>query len=130
MDRRTPQERKRLSYLKDRRNGYGENDKSSRRNIRRNKAAVRSANRRHEHLVLTALAGVRDAGGAEAVADRLYVKRPKRWRKWPDQPLAEAVEYVLERRVRLGIDDDGRARRRIHRIHRRLDHPNRPAPTA
>lgn len=124
MDRQTPQERKRLSYLKDRRNSYGENDKSSRRNIRRNKAAVHSANRRHEHLVLAALAGIRDTGGAEVVADRLFVKRPKRWRKAPDQRLAEAIEYVLERRVRLGIDDAGRARRRIHRIHRRLNRPS------
>ncbi|OPC79806.1 hypothetical protein B4N89_01585 [Embleya scabrispora] len=124
MDRRTPQERKRLSYLKDRRNSYGENDKSSRRNIRRNKAAVHSANRRHEHLVLAALVGARDTGGAEAIADRLYVKRPKRWSKAADQPLAEAVEYVLERRVRLGIDDAARARQRIHRIHRRLTRPH------
>ena len=37
--RSSPQEKKRLSYAKDRRNDYGENDKSSRKNIRRNKRA-------------------------------------------------------------------------------------------
>jgi hypothetical protein len=31
--RRSPQEKKALSYAKDRRNDYGENDKSSRKNI-------------------------------------------------------------------------------------------------
>lgn len=35
--RRSPQEKKALSYARDRRNVYGENDKSSRKNIRRNK---------------------------------------------------------------------------------------------
>ncbi len=38
MARRTPQEKKALSYVKDRRNDYGENDKSSRKNIRREQA--------------------------------------------------------------------------------------------
>lgn len=33
MKRRSPQEKKRLSYAKDRRNDYGENDKSSRKNV-------------------------------------------------------------------------------------------------
>ncbi|MFE2009824.1 hypothetical protein [Streptomyces sp. NPDC059491] len=47
MERRTPQEKKRLSYLKDHRNNYGENDKSSRKSIRRNKRFPNSANRRH-----------------------------------------------------------------------------------
>ena len=37
MARRSPQEKKTLSYAKDRRNDYGENDKSSRKSIRRNK---------------------------------------------------------------------------------------------
>ncbi|MFD0527546.1 hypothetical protein ACFQ1I_10530 [Kitasatospora arboriphila] len=46
MVRRTPREKKRLSYLKDRRNAFGENDKSSRTSIRRRKRAVNSANRR------------------------------------------------------------------------------------
>ena len=34
--RKSPQEKKALSYAKDRRNTYGENDKSSRKNIPRN----------------------------------------------------------------------------------------------
>ncbi|WP_406299775.1 hypothetical protein OG948_31865 [Embleya sp. NBC_00888] len=123
MTGRNPQDRKRLSYLKDRRNGYGENDKSSRRNIRRNKRAVHSANRRREHLVLTALTGVRDGTGADAVEEGLFAKRPKSWRKAPDEPLAEALIRGFERRVRTGIEDGTTAERRIHHIRRRLARP-------
>ena len=43
---RSPQEDKALSYARDRRNVYGENDKSSRKNIRRNK---RHPNRSDRH---------------------------------------------------------------------------------
>src|SRR4028119_181715 len=46
MERKTPQEKKRLSYAKDRRNTYGENDKSSRKNIRRRKRHPNRSNRR------------------------------------------------------------------------------------
>jgi hypothetical protein len=35
--RRSPQEKKRLSYLKDGRNVYGENDKASRKNLPKKK---------------------------------------------------------------------------------------------
>lgn len=38
MTRRDPQEKKALSYAKDRRNDYGENDKGSRKGIRRTSA--------------------------------------------------------------------------------------------
>jgi hypothetical protein len=46
MVRRSPQEKKALSYAKDRRNVYGENDKSSRKNIRRNKRIPNKLRRR------------------------------------------------------------------------------------
>ena len=50
MARKSPQEKKALSYAKDRRNNYGENDKSSRRNIRRNKQTPeRAAGRGRSH---------------------------------------------------------------------------------
>ncbi|GLX94684.1 hypothetical protein [Herbidospora sp. NBRC 101105] len=83
---------KRLSYAKDRRNDYGENDKSSRKNIRRNKRFPHRANRRREHQILHA--------GVEEV---LYLKRPKRWRKYRDAPLGEIVQDRIERRMRMGI---------------------------
>ena len=46
--RRTPQDKKILSYLKDRRNSYGEHDKGSRKTIPARKAWV---NRTYRHAV-------------------------------------------------------------------------------
>jgi hypothetical protein len=45
MARKSPQVKKALNYAKDRRNDYGENDKSSRKNIRRNKRTPNRADR-------------------------------------------------------------------------------------
>ena len=101
MERRTPQEKKQLSYLKDRRNNYGENDKASRKNIRRNKRAATSANRRQEHLALAALVavGMADDVNAEAVEQGLHRRRPKAWKKVPDAPLGQLVIGGLKRRA-------------------------------
>ncbi|MEV8096523.1 hypothetical protein [Kitasatospora sp. NPDC085879] len=97
MVRRTPQEKKRLSYLKDRRNAFGENDKSSRRSIRRNKRAVNSANRRLHRTVLAVLDGRPVGDRAAEVAERAAGRRPKRWRKTPDAPLGELLAQRARR---------------------------------
>ncbi|MEU8513534.1 hypothetical protein AB0C76_18375 [Kitasatospora sp. NPDC048722] len=127
MERKSPQQKKLLSYLKDRRNNYGENDKSSRRNIRRNKQAVNSANRRREHLALAASAGADAAGepAADTIDRDLHRRRPKRWRKWPDLPLGQLVVSGLEQRVRKGIDTEARARARVRRVRGRLGEADR-----
>jgi len=52
--RKSPQEKKRLSLRKDRRNTYGENSKASRKAIPRHKKAQRRAARRIEKQVLSA----------------------------------------------------------------------------
>jgi hypothetical protein len=121
--RRTPQEKKRLSYRKDRRNVYGENSKSSRRNIRKDKRTPHRANRRRENSTLEAVKGVPDGRTAEAAEQRLLATRPKSWRKDPDAPLAAFVERGLRRRVRRGIDHEEKASERIGRIRRRLREP-------
>ncbi|MFJ5711482.1 hypothetical protein [Streptomyces sp. NPDC093105] len=108
MRRKTPQEKKRLSYVKDRRNNYGENDKSSRKSIRRNKRFPNSANRRRAQAALTALLGAPDEVRADAVEQRMNGRRPKRWRKFPDVPLGVVVEGALQRRVERGAGQ-GRA---------------------
>ncbi|MFI6297568.1 hypothetical protein ACIBEJ_38655 [Nonomuraea sp. NPDC050790] len=91
MRQRTPQEKKQLSYAKDHRNAYGENDKSSRKNIRRNKRAPHRANRHRAHQVLEAAVGVVDEVVEEQVEERVRRRRPKRWRKVPDVALGEIV---------------------------------------
>ncbi|MER5202530.1 hypothetical protein [Streptomyces sp. NPDC002825] len=102
MRRKTPQEKKRLSYLKDHRNSYGENDKSSRKNIRRNKRFPNSSNRRHAQTALTALLGSPDDVRADAVEERMNGRRPKRWQKFPDAPLGAVVDGALRHRAKMG----------------------------
>jgi hypothetical protein len=121
--RRDPQERKALSYARDRRNDYGENDKSSRKNIRRNKRIPNRADRHRERQVLAMAAGSITPELAESAEVKLLAKKSmwmtKRWRKWRDASLAEVVEYKLRRRVRLGMTDQADTDARIERIRRR-----------
>lgn len=134
MFRRSPQEKKALSYAKDRRNDYGESDKGSRKSIRRNKRTPHRADRRREHQVLaeaTGPAGVEAAEAAEArLADRPLKWRIRWWQKESDAPLGEYVEDRIRRRIRLGIDDEASGEERIARVRRRLrrrgpGHPHR-----
>ena len=96
---RTPQEKKRLSLKKDRRNTYGENDKSSRKNIPLSKALshrkVRHKAKDDLHKLATA-----DEAKAETVESTLATARLQKgwWRKWPDTPLGEVVMRKLTRR--------------------------------
>jgi hypothetical protein len=122
--RRDPQERKALSYARDRRNDYGENDKSSRNSIRRNKRVTHRADRHREHQVLAAAAGSGvTAEVAERAETRLYAKSmwlTKRWRKLLDAPLAEVIESKLRRRAASGMADTATVEARIGRIRRRV----------
>ncbi|MEV4838575.1 hypothetical protein AB0K05_29010 [Nonomuraea sp. NPDC049486] len=116
---KTPQEKKRLSYTKDRRNDYGENDKSSRKSIRRSKRMPHRANRHRDHQILGAARAAADEQSSGVVEERLYVRRPKRWKKVRDAPLGEILQGCIERRVRWGILDPGTGWKRIRRIRRR-----------
>jgi len=125
MARRDPQEKKALSYAKDRRNDYGENDKSSRKNIRRNKRIPNRADRHRERQVLADATSTGVAMDmAERAESRLLAKKSmwttKRWRKWRDAPLAKIVAYKLRRRADTGMDDPASVEVRIERILRRL----------
>ncbi|MEU4671778.1 hypothetical protein AB0F91_28330 [Amycolatopsis sp. NPDC023774] len=123
MARESPQGKKALSYEKDRRNNYGENDKSSRKNIRRNKRGPNSADRRHDRLVTHSATGPVDLEAAEQADERLGVKKSqwftKIWRKFHDAPLAADVVYRLTRRARKGMTTPEAAEERIERVRRR-----------
>ncbi|MFF3015667.1 hypothetical protein [Streptomyces sp. NPDC057939] len=121
MKRRTPQEKKRLSYLKDHRNSYGENDKSSRKSIRRNKRSPNSANRRHAQTALTTLVGSPDGVRADAVEQRMNGRRPKRWRKFPDAPLGAVVDDALQHRAKAGTAEARSAAARLRSLRSRFD---------
>ena len=119
MERKTPQEKKRLSYEKDRRNTYGENDKSSRKNIRRRKRYPNRANRRNARQSLSAAVGAADATPLEQAEAALKHRRPKRWRKRADSPLGLVVPRKLKRRVQTGIISAEEAEEKEARIRRR-----------
>ncbi|GAA2424572.1 hypothetical protein GCM10010191_40990 [Actinomadura vinacea] len=122
MASRTPQEKKRLSYLKDRRNLYGENDKASRKNLPRRRQRKHRAERHRVHQTLGQARGVPDEAREDAIEQRLKGRRlsSSSWRKSPDFPLGETVEYRLRRRVERGNADASQAESRIRRIQRRL----------
>lgn len=96
--RRSPQQKKQLSYDNDRRNTYGENDKASRKAIRRNKRRVNQANRHRDRETLSRATGLRDVDAEAGTDDRLHARRPKSWRKSADETLRRVVERKLRRR--------------------------------
>ena len=97
-DPKPPQEKKRLSYQRDRRNDYGENNKSSRKNIALSKAlAIRSDRHGQNRALQCALPATTEEQALEA---ELRSKEGNRrwWFKVPDTPLGEVVAARLARR--------------------------------
>ncbi|MFE7798182.1 hypothetical protein [Nocardia sp. NPDC057440] len=99
--RRTPQEKKQLSYTRDRRNTYGENDKASRKNIPRSRAQAHRANRHFDAQTLKASTGPVDAALADRAEQQVRVHRRRIFRKRPDTALGEYVKWKLIKRNRL-----------------------------
>ncbi|MGW4110246.1 hypothetical protein ACWEFJ_05165 [Actinosynnema sp. NPDC004786] len=118
MVRRSPQEKKRLSYAKDRRNTYGENDKGSRRGIPLNRRLDLRADRRRAEQALRGALGPADEAAADRAEQAARDRRPARFRKTPDTPLGEVVARRLRRRVRLGMDVGGGTAARLARLGR------------
>jgi len=98
MKRKTPQEKKALSYAKDRRNAYGESDKGSRKSIRRNKTFPSRAYRKAVNDILQGAVGEIDLAKAESVDVKAKEIKRRKWKKYPDKPLGEIVASRLERR--------------------------------
>ena len=89
---RSPGEKKALSYAKDRRNCYGENDKASRKAIPLRKAKSHRADRRKAAGALAAYETLGEE--AAALTENALVKdvgRFKRWQKAPDRTLGDHV---------------------------------------
>jgi hypothetical protein len=88
---KSPAEKKRLSLTKDRRNTYGENSKSSRKNIAKGKQRRHMDERRAVAKVLSGLKGhVDDDAASKAELEvRLAISdsRNRGFRKVPDEPL-------------------------------------------
>jgi hypothetical protein len=89
---KSPDDKKRLSLERDRRNRYGENDKSSRKSIQRGKQRQHMDERRSVGEILSRLRG--DVQEDEATEIELRAKtriahsKGEGFRKHPDTPLA------------------------------------------
>ncbi len=91
MTKRTPQEKKRLSYARDRRNVYGEALHAARKNIPLRKALRNRADRHYANQQLTYEGVGFDEELADAIESRVIQKAPHEWEKYPDAPLGEVV---------------------------------------
>lgn len=110
--RLTPQEKKRLSYERDRRNSYGANDKASRKSIplRKRMRARVERKRASQGLQPGVLPADLDEGD-HLDAELLPSRDPRPWfRKWPDRPLGEHVSKQLNRRALQRGDEDAQPR--------------------
>jgi hypothetical protein len=123
--RRSPQEKKHLSYTRDRRNRYGENDKSSRQSIARRKRLRHRASRHHERQLLAAALGPVGEDTAALVQERVtrprHGERGDRWRKVPDQQLGLHVAATLKRRADTGMSAAETEQARIAKVLRNTD---------
>lgn len=105
--RKTPAEKKKLSYERDRRNVYGENDKASRKSVALRKRLRARADRRRASQGLAPGAIPHSiADGDHLEAELLPTRDPGQWRKMPDVPLKQRVEARLKRRAWLATRDD------------------------
>lgn len=119
MRRKTPQEKKALSYAKDCRNTYGENDKSSRKNIPLRKAKVNRGYRKKVNQVLREAKGNVDLEKFDLVESAARNIKRDYWKKCADEPLGEVVERKLERREK-HAGNGKTARKKVREFLRKL----------
>lgn len=98
MKQKTPQEKKALSYAKDCRNTYGENDKCSRKSIPLRKAKVNRSYRKNANQILQQVSGNIDLEKADFLESQARNVKREDWKKSPDTPLGKVVERNLESR--------------------------------
>ncbi len=105
---KSPQQKKRESYAKDRRNVYGENAKASRKAIPRRKAIELRALRRVSRALIGEATAHADLDQLETLESRVEGKRRRGWRKVADQPLGVVIPLRLARRARQANRKAGR----------------------
>lgn len=96
--KRSPQEKKKLSLQKDRRNDYGENDKSSRKNIPRSKALDK---RRLRRVLKMKILDEQHEGEFETKQKLLDLER---FKKAPDGSLISKIEKSIKWRKKARVE--------------------------
>ncbi|AXQ28351.1 hypothetical protein D0B54_06500 [Solimonas sp. K1W22B-7] len=101
----TPQEKKRLSYLKDRRNVYGERGANSRHAIRRSKDLLERSRRHGQNQMLHGVLGAGDEAQVVSVenAVRSSPLAKMKFHKMRDEALGKVVPEKLAYRERKGM---------------------------
>lgn len=97
---KTPQEKKRLSYAKDRRNVFGENSKASRKGIPLAKARANRADRHEQNRMLETVTNVASEDVFVGVEVRVRSSKLRQWKKTPDKPLSEWLVLRDRRKAR------------------------------
>lgn len=113
-----PQDKKRLSYSRDRRNAYGESSKGSRKSIRRNKRLSSQAERSKNAKLKSLIKRVFDSDYAVEVENDLKsaikLRRAQGFRKYPDLPLGEYIELQKRKRAkRFGRKASAKLKRKV-----------------
>lgn len=99
MTPRTPQEKKRLSLKKDRRNTYGESPHGTRKSIPGNKRRRIRVERRAAKVSTAAVDG--DGIAFDSAFAKAELKRKTSWKKSADTPLKKVIAKKIERRKKL-----------------------------
>ena len=99
MKPRTPQEKKTLSYERDRRNVYGEAPHGARKNIPLRKALRNRANRHYENQQVGYKGPAPDDDLADELESSIYRRVPQEWEKYPDAPLGEVIAKKSKKRA-------------------------------
>ena len=96
---KTPQQKKSLSYAKDRRNTYRENDKGSRKAIPARKAEENRKVRRKAKQILESTERV-DEEATDLIESSLRhdVERIGGWKKAADEPLGKVLSRTMARK--------------------------------
>jgi len=98
---KSPLEKKTLSLKRDRRNRYGENSKSSRKNIRRGKQRSQMEGRRVVNATLSVIKGTLDEDVIDGVESRARVQiiqgQRQAFKKRRDTPLGEVLVVGKQR---------------------------------
>jgi len=99
---KNPQDKKKLSYSRDRRNAYGESDKGSRKTIRRNKRISIQAERSKKAKLSSLVYRKFDEDYAGQVENdfksAIKLRRLRGFRKYPDLPLGEYIDLQKRKR--------------------------------
>ncbi len=98
MKQKTPQEKKTLSYAKDKRNVYGANDKASRKSIPLRKALQNRAYRKNVNQLFDKVPSEINLEEIDVIESEVRSIKKGNWNKYPDAPLGKVVEEKLENR--------------------------------